>query len=452
MAMGKRRQRQEALFITTEGLPKSASHPFYRKLNELLAEAKFDDWIERRCQQYYVTEEKRGQPSIPPGVYFRMLLVGYFEDIDSQRGIAWRCADSLSLRQFLGVPLDEATPDHSTLTNTRNRLPQEVFQEVFQFVLRMAAGKKLLSGKTVAVDSTTLEANTAMKSIVRRDSGEDWKQYVTRLMREDGTIKPDEEPTNEQIRRYDKKRKGKKVSNEEWMSPNDADSRITQLKDGRTHLAYKAEHVVDLKTDLVLAAEIYKADQADTETLVDSVMQAQINLKQAGREQQIEEVAADKGYHARHTLELCESVQLRTYIPEPRRPHGSRWTDKPAEVKHAVLANRRRIKRDKSKRWQRLRSELCERTFAHICNRGGMRRSWLKGVAKVAKRYLIAAAAHNLGRILFKLLGIGKPKTLQGEGGLGALVYLIVLGEWSIWTASGHYPRRQRAVATRLAA
>lgn len=452
MAMGKRRQRQEALFITTEGLPKSAGHPFYRKLNQLLADADFDRWIERRCQQYYATEEKRGQPSIPPGVYFRMLLVGYFEDLDSQRGIAWRCADSLSLRQFLGVPLDEATPDHSTLTNTRNRLPQEVFQEVFQFVLRIAAGKKLLSGKTVAVDSTTLEANAAMKSIVRRDSGEDWKQYVTRLMRENGTIQPDEEPTNEQIRRYDKKRKDKKVSNEEWMSPNDADSRITQLKDGRTHLAYKAEHVVDLQSDLVLAAEIHKANQADTETLVDSVMQAQINLQQAGSEQQIEEVAADKGYHAGQTLELCESVQLRTYIPEPRRPHGSRWTNKPAEVKHAVLANRRRIKRDKSKRWQRLRSELCERTFAHICNRGGMRRSWLKGVAKVAKRYLIAAAAHNLGRILFKLLGIGKPKALQGEGGLRALMYLIIFGCWSALLVSGHYPRCQRAVAAHLAA
>jgi IS5 family transposase len=431
MAMGKRRQRQEALFITTEGLPKSAGHPFYRKLNQLLAEADFDRWVERRCERYYATEEKRGQPSIPPGVYFRMLLVGYFEDIGSQRGIAWRCADSLSLRQFLGVPLDEATPDHSTLTNTRNRLPQEVFQEVFQFVLRIAGDKKLVSGKTVGVDSTTLEANAAMKSIVRRETGEDWKQYVTRLMREDGTIQPDEEPNDEQIRRYDKKRKGKKVSNQEWMSPNDAESRITQLKDGRTHLAYKAEHVVDLKTDLVLAAEIYKADQADTETLVDSVMEAQVNLQAAGSETQIKEVAADKGYHAGHTLELSESVHLRTYIPEPRRKHRSRWTNKPAEVKHAVLANRRRVKRDKSKRWQRLRSELCERTFAHICNRGGMRRSWVKGVAKIAKRYLIAAAAHNLGRILFKLFGVGKPKALQGEGGLAALVYLIVFGWWS---------------------
>jgi transposase len=428
MAMGRRRrERQETLFIATEGLSRPPGHPFYQKLNELLAEGRFDCWIEGRCQRYYATEEKRGQPSIPPGVYFRMLLIGYFEGIDSQRGIAWRCADSLSLRHFLGVPLGEATPDHSTLTVTHNRLPREVFDEVFQFVLRIAVNKKLLSGKTVGVDSTTLEANAAMKSIVRRDTGEDWKEYVTRLMREDGTIEAGQEPTDEEIRRYDKKRKNKRVSNEEWMSPNDPESRITQLKNGRTHTAYKAEHVVDLKSDLVLAAEIRKADEADTETLADSVMEAQNNLNQAGSQAQIEEVAADKGYHAAHTLELCEALGLRTYIPEPHRQHRLRWTDKPANHQHAVYANRCRIKRAKSKRWQRLRSELCERTFAHVCDTGGMRRSWLKGVAKLAKRYLIAVAAHNLGRILRKLFGVGKPKALQGAAGLAALVHLLAI-------------------------
>jgi transposase len=428
MAMGRRSQeRQDTLFIATDGLAKSPGHPFYQRLNTLLAEAEFDRWIEGHCERYYATEEKRGQPSIPPGVYFRMLLVGYFEGIGSQRGIAWRCADSLSLRQFLGLPFDEPTPDHSTLTNTRNRLPQEVFEEVFQFVLQIAAAKKLLSGKTVGVDSTTLEANAAMKSIVRRDTGEDWKEYVTRLMREDGTIEAGQEPSDEEIRRYDKKRKNKRVSNEDWVSSTDAESRITQLKDGRTHLAYKAEHVVDLKSDLVLAAEIRKADEADTETLADSVMEAQNNLNQAGSEAEIEEVAADKGYHAAATVELCQALGLRTYIPEPRRPHRLRWTDKLPELQQAVYANRRRIRRAKSKRWQRLRSERCERTFAHVCNTGGMRRSWVKGVAKLAKRYLIAVAAHNIGRILRKLFGIGKPKALQGEGGLAALAYLLAV-------------------------
>ena len=427
MAMGKRRQRQEALFVMAEGLPRSPGHPFYQRLNTLLAEADFDRWIERRCLQYYAMEETRGQPSLPPGVYFRMLLVGYFEGIDSQRGIAWRCADSLSLRQFLGVPLDEGTPDPKTLSNTRRRLPEEVFDEVFQFVLRIAAEKGLLHGQTVGVDSTLLEANAAMKSIVRRDTGEDWKQYVTRLMREEGVIEAEREPTDEEIRRYDKQRKNKRVSNEEWVSPNDPDARIAQMKDGRTHLAYKAEHVVDLDSDIILAAEVYHACDGDAQTLVDSVMEAVENVRQAGVENRIEEVAADKGYHAAETIELASDLNFRTYIPERKQRHRSRWTNKPEAFQRAVYANRRRVRRAKSKKLQRLRSELCERTFAHVCDSGGMRRSWLREVANVSKRYLIAVAAHNLGRILRKLFGIGKPKTMQDLGGFAALAQLLFI-------------------------
>jgi transposase len=425
MAMGKRRRKQEALFVTTEGLARSPGHPFYRKLNELLAEAQFDRWIERRCERYYEQVEKRGQRSIPPGVYFRMLLVGYFEGLDSQRGIAWRCADSLSLRQFLGLGLDEKTPDHSTLTNSRRRLPAEVFSEVFQFVLGIASEKKLLAGKTVGVDSTTLEANAAMKSIVRRETGEDWNAYVTRLMHEDGTLEPDEEPTDEDIRRYDKKRKNKRVSNDDWQSPSDPESRITKLKDGRTHLAYKAEHVVDLESELVVAAEVYAGDRADTDTLADSLLQAQVNLNETESNVQIEEAAADKGYHAAHTLELCQWMGVRTYVPEPRRAYRSRWMDKPEEHRQAVLANRRRTKRAKSKRLQRLRSERVERSFAHVCDSGGARRTWIRGLENVSKHYLIRAAAHNLGRILRMIFGIGKPKALQGLLALAALMHLL---------------------------
>src|SRR5436305_28277 len=245
MAMGKRKPRQESLFVPTERLLHSAGHPFYERLNTLLAEADFDGWLERRCVSSYEQEEPRGRPSIAPGIYFRMLLIGYFEGIDSQRGIAWRCADSLSLRSFLGVPLTEPTPDHSTLTNTRQRLAAEIFEEVFQFVLGIAHVKQLLAGKTVGVDSTTLEANAAMKSIVRRDTGEDWKQFVTRLMREEGVVGAEEQPSDEEVRRFDKKRKNKKVSNADWQSPTDPDARIARMKDGTTHLAYKAEHVVD---------------------------------------------------------------------------------------------------------------------------------------------------------------------------------------------------------------
>jgi transposase len=425
--MGRRKPRQKALFVSAEKLVRSQGHPFYRKLNEFLAEAGFDRWIEDRCRQYYSLEETRGRPSLPPGIYFRMLLIGYFEGIDSQRGIAWRCGDSRSLAEFLGYGPEEPTPDHSTLSLTRRRLPSEVFEEVFQRVLKMADDKGLIGGKTVGVDSTTLEANAAMKSIQRRDTGEGWREYLVRLMREEGVVEADEEPKDEDIRRFDKGRKDKKVSNEDWVAPNDPDARITQMKDGRTHLAYKAEHVVDLESELILAAEILPGDQGDAQTLVDSVVAAQENLKQARIAVEIEEVAADKGYHSASTIELVDDLGMRTYIPEPKPRHRTKkWTDKPSEFRRAVYENRRRMQRAKGKLLGRLRSERVERSFAHVCDTGGMRRSWLTGTIDVTKRYVIAAAAHNLGRILRKLFGIGKPKALQGSSTLILLVYLLV--------------------------
>jgi hypothetical protein len=335
----------------------------------------------------------------------------------------------------LGVPLGVATPDHSTMSVTRKRLGPEVFDEVFQFVLRIADNKRLLSGKAAGVDSTTLEANAAMKSIVRRDTGEDWKQYVTRLMREDGTIEPDEEPSDEAIRRYDKKRK-KTASNEDWVSETDPDARITKMKDGRTHLAYKAEHVVDLESEILLAAEILPADHADTQSLVDSVIAARVNLEAAGSEVEVKEVAADKGYHADATLELAADLDMRTYIPEPQRKDDRVWTDKPDEVRRAVENNRRRMVRAKGKRLGRLRSERVERSFAHVCDTGGSRRTWIRKLEEVTKRYRIAAAAHNLARILFKLFGIGKPKTLQAPADLIWLAQLILSAFWTRTSAS----------------
>lgn len=425
MAMGKRKFRQESLFISADQLAPSAGHPFYQKLDALLAEADFDRWIENRCVAYYEQDEKRGQPSLPPGVYFRMLLIGYFEGLDSQRGIAWRCADSFSLRQFLGIPLDKGTPDHSTLSTTRKRLPAEVFEEVFQFVLGIADAKKLIAGKTVGVDSTTLEANAAMKSIVRRDTGEDWKEYVTRLMREEGVIGPEDEPSDEEVRRFDKKRTNKKVSNAEWKSLTDEDARIAHMKDGTTHLAYKAEHVVDLDSDLILAAEIRQADEADTATLADSLVAAQLHLQAAGSEAIIEEAVADKGYHAAATIESCDFLEVRSYIPEPKRPHPLRLSDQSEAEQRAVNNHRQRMKRDKGRKLQRRRSEVTERTFAHLCETGGSRRSHLRGLVNVTKRYLIAAAAHNLGRMMRRLTGIGKPRVLQGASGLAALAQLL---------------------------
>src|SRR6516164_1810648 len=410
MGMGRRPQHQQAdLWVTCADLPQSPVHAFYDQLNTLLAESDFDRYVEDLCRPYYA--DGQGRDSIPPGVYFRMLFVGYFEALDSQRAIAWRCSDSLSLRAFLGVPLTEPTPDHSSLTRIRQRLPLDVHERIFVHVLTLAQDKKLLRGKTVAVDSTTLEANAAMRGIVRKDTGEDYKEYLKRLMAEQGI----DNPTDEDIRRFDKKRE-KKVSNKEWQSPADTDSRIAKMKDGTTHLAYKAEHTVDLGSEFVLAAAVHPADQADPATLADSILQAQVNLVLAGSEQEIEEAVADKGYHKAETLAECEEWNTRTYIPEPKRKKYN-WEDKPQAWRRATAANRRRVRGARSKRLQKKRSELVERSFAHVCETGGGRRIWLRGLMNVSKRYVVQVAAHNLGLLMRKLFGFGKPRVLQGAGG-----------------------------------
>lgn len=429
--------KQPDLWVAATELPPAPGHPFYRRLNELLAEAGFDAYVEELCRPYYA--ENVGRPGIPPGTYFRMLFVGYFEGLDSQRGIAWRCSDSRSLQGFLGLLPQEATPDHSSLTNIRQRLPEAVHDEVFAFVLRMAAAKELLRGKTVAVDATFLEANAAMKSIVRRDSGDDWKAYVRKLAQEAGI----EDPSDEELRRFDRTRPDKKVSNEQWQSPSDPDSRIAKMKDGTTHLAYKAEHAVDLQSNLVLAAEVHAADRADSATLVDTVLSAQIHLERAEAGVEIQEVVADKGYHKAQTLSTCAAAGWRTYIPEAKRQR--RWTDKPPPWQRAYRANRRRVRGARSKALQKRRSEYVERTFAHVCESGGARRSWLRGLVNVSKRYLIQVAAHNLGIIMRRLFGIGTPRSLQGRrAALGTWVWLLR----RLMPLLRHYTDRRPAAAS----
>ncbi len=408
MALGKRKAVQQQLWISTIDLPKSPGHPFYKKLNELLSEAEFDSWVEGLCEDYY--SKGVGRPGIPPGIYFRMLFVGYFEGIGSQRGIAWRCGDSLSIRSFLGIAVDKKSPDHSSLTNVRKRLPLEVHEEVFTFVISVAVEKGLIKGKAIGVDSTTLEANAAMKSIVRKDSGEAYKEYLRRLAEEAGI----EDPSDDDLRKFDKGRKDKKVSNKDWESKTDPDARVAKMKDGRTHMAYKAEHAVDLNSDMVVSAAVYHADTADTETITERVVDAQRNLIEAGSEVSIEEVAGDKGYNKSETLRDLQTMGTRTYIPEIERKEARNWTDKPEGYKEATYANRRRVRSGHGKKLGRLRSELVERSFAHTCGAGGGRRTWLRGLEDVSKRYLILVAARNLGAILRKLFGIGSPRALQG--------------------------------------
>ncbi len=415
MSLGKRQTKQEELFIPMADLAKGPGHPFYTKLNEVLGSAGFDEFMEELCAQYY---KQGGRPSIPPGVYFRMLLIGYFEGLDSQRGIAWRCADSLGLRAFLGIGPTEATPVHASMTIIRKRLPESVFDKMFVFVLSLLEKQGLVRGKSVAIDATTLEANAAMKSIVRKETGEDWKEYLQGLAKAEGI----ENPTEEDLRRLDRGRENKKVSNEEWESPTDPDSRIAKMKDGRTHLAYKAEHAVDVASEAIVAAIVTFADKSDPQSAPVTLSLAEANLVLAGCETKIEEVVMDKGYHDNRLLADITATGVRTYVPE-RRQKSRIWTNKPEAYEEAFRANRRRVRANKGRQLNRWRSERCERTFAHVCETGGGRRSWLRGQTNVSKSHTFKCAAFNLGLLLRKVWGLSKPR--NSAEGAAALFFAL---------------------------
>ena len=413
MAMSKRpTEKQEDLWVPTQALARSPGHPFYERLNALLSEVKFDEFVETSCQPFYAA--KNGRPSVAPGVYMRMLMIGFFEGLDSERGIAWRCADSLALRAFLGYELSQETPDHSTLCRTRQRLPAEVHQELFSFVLKVLAEKGLLQGQTIGVDATTLEANAALRSIVRRQGGESYQEFLVGLAKQSGI----ETPTREDLARLDRKRKGK-GSNDEWKHPHDPDARITKMKDGRTHLAHKAEHAVDMDSGAVLAVTVQPATRGDTHSVLETMKVAAENVsrleqdpiaKEQLSQDALTEWVADKGYHSNDTVSLIEGMGLKSFISEPAR--GRRCWKGKREAQQATYANRRRIRSKRGRALMRRRGELVERTFAHCLETGAMRRTWLRGHKKILKRYLVHVAAFNLSLVMRAILGMGTPRGL----------------------------------------
>jgi len=429
MGMGtrRRRQRQEQMWIAHQELAKGPAHPFYQRVNELLEEKKFDEFAEKECAKFYA--EKNGRPSLTPGIYFRLLLVGYFEGIDSERGIAWRAADSLGLRKFLGISIDEQTPDHSTISRTRRLMDLETHRKVFFWILEVLRDQGLVKGKTVGIDATTLEANAAMRSIVRRDTGESYEEFLEGLARESGI----EMPTQEDLARLDRTRKNK-ASNADWVNPHDGDARITKMKDGRTHLAHKAEHAVDFQSGAVLAVTLQGADQGDTTTVRETLSQAGENVadliateepssKPKAHLKGIEEVVGDKGYHSGEILTTLQDVEVRTYISE-KKQHGRRHWEGKAEQQQATYANRRRIQGAYGKQLLRQRGELLERSFAHCYDTGGMRRTHLRGHENILKRLLIHVGAFNLSLIFRSLLGSGTPRELRNRK--SALLFLLL--------------------------
>jgi transposase len=440
MAMGtrKKRERQEDLWVVSSEVVGTPAHAFYDRLNQILGQHHFDRNVEQLCRRYY--KGRLGRPSITPGVYFRSLLLGYFEGIDSERGIAWRLADSLSMRKFIAYALTEETPDHSTISRTRRLYSVETHKAVFRWVLKILGEEGLVEGKTVSIDATTLEANAALRSLVRRDNGQKYDDYLKDLAKAAGI----ESPTHEQLARLDRKRK-KKGSNKEWKNPYDADARIAKMKDGSTHMAHKAEHAVDLSSGALLAITLQGADQGDTTTIHQTLAEAgdavaeliEHEVATAPAEEPkvnlwgVEEVVADKGYHSGAVVKDLYAVDCRSYIPEPERGRR-KWEGKEDEQKQ-VYANRRRVQGARSKRLQRKRSELTERSMAHMYETGGMRRLHLKGRDNILKRLLVHAGGFNLALIMRKLVGVGKPRRLQGTCGcIFACLGLLLLYLWSV--------------------
>jgi transposase len=427
MAMGtrKQRERQEPLWYRAE-LAEAPGHPFYRRLNQVLEKAGWDQYCEQQCREHY--HESLGRPSLAPGVYFRLMLLGFFEGIGSERGIAWRVADSLSLREFLGFGLDECTPDHVTISRTRRLLNEAVHQAVFGWVLRELARHGLLKGKTIGIDATTLEANAAMKSIERRDTAESYTDYLRRLAKAEGIDENDEAA----LRRMDRKRT-KRMSNQEWVNPHDPEAEITRMKDGCTHLAYKAEQAVDLQTGAIVAVTTHGGATGDTESIRETLpvageaVAAEIATPSARgqyavNQNGVEEVVTDKGYHSGAVLSKIAEWGVRSYVSEPERGRRQ-WAGQPEE-QAAVYANRRRIAGGRGLALLRQRGERSERPLAHQFETGAGRRLHVRGRENVHKKLLVQAAACNLALLLHSMLGAGTPKGLQDR--MAALLFALL--------------------------
>jgi transposase len=426
MALGRQKERQADLMVGWAELPRSPGHAFYDRLQAVLVEAGFDRFAEKECAPYYASE--RGRPSIPPGRYFRMHLVGYFEGIDSERGLEWRCSDSLSLREFLRLGTTEPVPDHSWLSKTRSRLPLEVHEAVFARVLRRLAEHGLIRGDRIGVDASTMEANAALRAIVRRADGEGYRAMLERLAKESGIATP----SAEDLIRLDRKRKGERLSNAAWASPTDPEARVAKLKDGRTRLAHKPEHAVDLDTGAIVAAEVHAADEGDTATLPDTLGAAEANLAAVGAAPTPEdpaELVADKGYHSRDGLKDLEDGAWRSRIAEKRVAGVNRWRGDEA-ARRAVYNNRARLRSGVAKEAFKLRAELVERSFALTLDRGGMRRAWLRGRENLKERYLVHVAGYNLGLVMRLLVGAGTPR--EFVAGIAAHAVLLTTTEGEV--------------------
>ena len=403
MSLGRWRAKQGVLFVEAEKLS-GPGHPFYDRLNRILKDAGFDEWAETLACPFY--RHREGREGIAPGVYCRMLFLGWFEGISSERQIAWRCADSRSLAAYLGYGPEERTPDHSTLAGIRKRLPESFHEHVFDWVLGLLRREGLVVGRKLAVDSTELKANAALKKIKYKQTGQYYRQWVRSLAQVEGVEIEDENDLN----RFDRTRKDKKLPNEEWESSTDKDARIARMKDGTTRLAYKAEHAVDLDSGAIVSAELHPADRMDADTLVPTVNTAGTKLEALGIETVGSAWVADRGYYSKDNVSVLSLAGLTSVVAERKKlTHGG-------PLGLLTFLNHLHTVSWLGKCLHKLRTMLAERSFAHVCETGGLRRLYLRGRENAQKRYSLHTAAFNLGLLMRKKYGAGTPRAMAEAG------------------------------------
>jgi transposase len=411
------------LFIAFSELVRPATTPFYTKLDETLRSFDFAIQARSLCAPAY-SVTGRGRPGIDPVVYFKMLMVGFFEDIASERGIAERCSDSISIRAFLGYDLTETTPDHSTLSVIRQRLGEEIYDEVFLVILRALDKHGLLKGKNVGIDASVIQANAALRSLINRNTEEAYWEYVQRLASENGI-----DPKNaDAVRQFDRKR-SKKMSNDEWVNPHDPDAKIGLTKAGATDMIYKPEHTVDLDTGAILQAEVRLGHEADQKDLSLHVLQAQANINQAQDSATdsltIQSTTADKGYHAVEEMKQLQAEGIRTVISDPVKNRKLENLD--TEAAQVVRKAKRSACSKSGKDLLRRRGRHLERSFAHILDAGGARRTTLRGLENLNKRFKVSAAIYNLSQLMRRLFGVGTPKQAAAMGKALFLVWRAIV-------------------------
>jgi transposase len=405
-ARRKKQEEQSEFWVAASRLPKATPSRFYELVERTLGEMEFAARVWELCRPAYAEESKGGRPGIDPVVYLKMLMVGFFEDLPSERAIASRCADSLSVRGFLGYDLCEATPDHSSLSVIRDRIGLEIYQSIFELILEALRGHGLLKGRHLGIDSSVLEANASLRSLTHRNTEESYWEYVRRLAAEAG-VDPQDEAA---VRRFDKKRPGRKTSNQEWVNPHEPEARIGLRKDGATDMIYKPEHVVDLETGAIVAAEVRPGDAADTAQLSERMVEAGVTcsrvMPEVAAEKLVQSATADKGYFAVAEMAELQGLGIRTVISDPQA--AQRRRDQLGKEERAVLQRAQQAVRSASgKELSRRRGQHLERSFEHILDEGGLRRATLRGRENLTKRHKMGATCYNLSQLLRQRHGIG---------------------------------------------